>query len=84
MAYKKYYRRKNYKKNKRKGYSYIDRMEHYQKKANNGKSAREQDYAYGYISGMRGVVDNRIGTEAEKKGNNAGLRFWEKLTKVKI
>ena len=67
----------------RKKYSYLDRKSYYQEKANSGKTIKEQDYAYGYLDGMRGIV-GRNETESEKAGNNAGLRFWSKLTKTKI
>ena len=68
----------------RKKYSFLDRKAYYTEKANKGKTVKQQDYAYGYLSGMEGVVDSRIGTKAEKAGNEAGLRFWSKLVNKKI
>ena len=70
--------------NSRKKYSFLDRKAYYQEKAYKGKTIEQQDYAYGYLSGMEGAVDNRIGTKAEKAGNNAGLRFWNKLVNKKF
>ena len=74
--------KKNYKSRKR--YSFVDRMSYYEKKANFGKNIKEQDYAYGYLDGMRGIQGNTVGTKEGKAGNEAGLRFWSKLTKVKF
>ena len=72
---------KNFK--KRKKYSYLDRMSYYEKKAYSGKTIREQDYAYGYLDGMRGII-GRNETASEKAGNDAGLRFWSRLTKTEL
>ena len=73
-----------YKKTRRKKYSFSERKSYYTEKANHGKTVAQQDYAYGYLSGMDGVIDNRLGTKAEKAGNEAGLRFWRKLINKKI
>lgn len=81
MAYK-----KNKKKPKmyRKKYSFSDRMSYYKNKANSGKTIKEQDYAYGYLDGMRGIQGNSVGTKDGEAGNKAGLRFWLKLTNIKL
>ena len=88
MAYNKTFKKaksKNFKKKKSyKKYSFLDRMSYYENKLNNGKTRKEQDYAYGFLSGMRGIRDSRIDTDSGKAGNDAGLRFWHKLTKFKI
>ena len=91
MAYKKNYTYKrrneknyNHRKSPMKKYSFIDRMNYYDHKANYGKTAKEQDYAYGYLDGMRGVRGNNTGTDACEAGNKAGLRFWDKITKIKL
>ena len=83
MAYKKNKKKSNSYKRKKK-YSYADRHSYYAKKADYGKTAKEQDYAMGYLEGMRGVRGNIAGTDAGEAGNEAGLRFWSKLKSVKI
>ncbi|MBR2335008.1 MAG: hypothetical protein IKA62_02145 [Clostridia bacterium] len=80
MAYKK--KSKIYR--RRKKFSYSDRFSYYGKKAEYGKTAKEQDYAMGYLDGMRGVRGNIAGTDAGEAGNEAGLRFWSKLKSIKI
>ena len=72
---------KNFKKKK---YSLTDRHAYYAKKAQYGKTSKEQDYAMGYLDGMRGIRNTKIGTDAGDAGNAAGLRFWNKLIKKKI
>ena len=81
MAYKKNYSRR---KRAMKKYSFIDRHNYYQEKANNGKTIKEQDFAYGYLDGMNGVQGNVAGTKEGRAGNDAGLRFWSKMIKKKI
>ena len=83
MAYKKNYKKFKTSKGKKK-YSYADRHSYYAKKAEYGKTAKEQDYALGYLEGMRGVRGNIAGTDAGEAGNVAGLRFWAKLKTFKI
>ena len=88
MARKKYsknftpYRKRKTKKFKK--YSYVERMNYYSEKANRGKTVKEQDFAIGYLSGMRGVIDHTLGTDAGDAGNEAGLRFWNKIVKIKV
>ena len=74
--------KKNYK--SRKKYSMVDRLKYYGEKANHGKTLKQQDYAYGYLDGVRGIKGNQTGTKACEAGNEAGLRFWSRLTRVKL
>lgn len=88
MARKNYSRKttqQRKRKNKKfKKYSFVERMDYYEKKANRGKTVKEQDFAYGYLDGMRGISGNMVGTKEGENGNKAGLRFWHKMTKTKI
>lgn len=81
MAYKKNYKRR---KKSMKKYSFNDRYDYYERMANKGKTIYDQEYAYGYLDGMRGVKGTVVGTEACRAGNDAGLRFWSKMTQKKI
>ena len=86
---KKNYGRKTYGKSKNpskkyKKFSFLDRYTYYQNKANNGATRKEQDFAYGYLDGMRGIRIHPDSSEHEKSGNTAGLRFWGKMTQKKI
>ena len=83
MAYKKNKKKPKMYRGKKK-YSYVDRHSYYGKKAEFGKTAKEQDFALGYLDGMRGVRGNIAGTDAGEAGNAAGLRFWSRLKSVKI
>ena len=67
-----------------KKYSYIDRANYYENKASKGATRKEQDFAYGYLDGLRGVKVHPDSSEHEKNGNNAGLRFWNRMTRTKI
>ena len=88
MARKNYSRRKTQQRKRKtkkfKKYSFVERMNYYDEKASRGKTVKEQDFAIGYLQGMRGIVDNRLGTDSGEAGNKAGLRFWHKMTKTKI
>ena len=83
MAYKKNKKKPKMYRGKKK-YSFVDRMSYYGDKANSGKTIKEQDYAYGYLDGMRGIQGNSVGTKEGEAGNRAGLRFWSRLTRIKL
>ena len=82
MARKTSNRKKRLKRYKK--YSYNDRAKYYENKALGGATRKEQDFAYGYLDGLNGKIVHTNSSKEEKRGNDAGLRFWDKIRRIKI